>query len=117
MLTAKANGTFFDDKAAYHPEKQPITLPPFNETGEDLQVYITEHTLNSALMALFENDLFKYTLHNKTLPGKKIPIPLSLDIDFLGIFFPELPHIYGKRLVAVKFFSYDGPPVLVFDDG
>jgi hypothetical protein len=40
-----------------------------------------------------------------------------LDVDFLGIFFPEIPHIYGNKLVTARFFSYLTPPELFFEDG
>ena len=63
-------------------------------------------------MALFENNIISYTLHNWTIPNYVMPIPVYLDTDFIGIFFPEIVDIYGLKAVACRFFAFETAPEL-----
>ena len=59
------NGTFFDPNASVpYPLVNDNRLPDFNVTGPDMQIAVSEYTLNSLLYALYESDILTYTLHN-----------------------------------------------------
>ena len=55
FLTLLYDGSWYrdQDKPLFNTEK--ITLPRFAKDGKDLQLYISEHSLKSALLSSLEN--------------------------------------------------------------
>jgi hypothetical protein len=43
-------------------------------------------------------------------------IPLSLDTDFLGIWFPEIPEKFGYKECGVNFFLIESAPNITIKD-
>ena len=69
---------------------------------------------------MYEDGKIHYLLHNYTMPKhlhlEAWDVPLSMDIDFLGIWFPEIPQIYGGKLATILYRAYKRAPRVVIKE-
>jgi len=89
VFTMGLNGTSFDANNVVAPAYSPASFDASNLQGKQLQAYLTEYTLNTALDAGFSTG---NTLDISELLGL---VNITLTTDNIGVFIPQLLAHYG----------------------
>jgi len=108
------NGTFFNKSIGEHTPMFPQNIP-LNDTGNDvIQFVVSEYTVDSLFMTLFESNDLKFHLSPDTFPSK---IPYEITTTFLEDFFPGLISRYGKDTILTVDLLATKMPQANFDVG
>ena len=83
----------------------PTNLPNFNETGKQLQIYISDYTINTALFTLLKSDLLKIHINPEIIPESS---PIKLTTTNLKYIIVGIDEVYGDdKLCEVDFKVYN----------
>ena len=93
-VQASAAGIFLDtDHPNYSPPvSPPVDLPGFDANGKQIQVMLTDYTLNTGLYACYKVGIINYNITSSVIPSK---YPVHLDTTSLSIPIPGLEKKYG----------------------
>ena len=79
FLMFSLNGTFFNETSSDIPFPMPDDLPTVNPSGYDMQLFLSQYTLNSALWGLQQEGFFAISVETS-----QIDLPIPIDTDFIG---------------------------------
>ena len=77
------------------PIDAPVTLPAYNPSGDQVQIAISDYTMNSGLYAAYASGALKYTVTPSMVPSSS---PVQLDTTSLDSLFPGIEAAYGAGL-------------------
>lgn len=72
-----------------------LPLPAYNPNGDQIQIAISDYSMNSGLYAAYTSGDLKYTLTPSMLPSSS---PVQLDTTSLDSLFPGIQAAYGAGL-------------------
>ncbi|CAG9328616.1 unnamed protein product [Blepharisma stoltei] len=74
------------------PIDPPVQLPGFQETGLQIQAYITDYTFNSGFYAAYQSGSLSTVITQSDLPSQ-----IKLTTTFLNDFLPGIVKVYGPN--------------------
>mmetsp|Transcript_12024 Transcript_12024/g.17585 ORF Transcript_12024/g.17585 Transcript_12024/m.17585 type:complete len:482 (+) Transcript_12024:337-1782(+) len=91
----QALGIFIDtnDPDYNPPVKAPTNLPGFESKGKQIQIMLTDYTLNTGLYAAYKIDIITYNITDQMIPSSS---PVHLDTTSLDNVIPGMSAKYGK---------------------
>lgn len=89
------------------PVAPPVQLPDFNATGKQIQIVISDFTLNTGLYSAATAGRLQYTITPDLVPSD---FPLKLDTTYLNALFPGLESKYGSNQPCTIECSASPPP-------
>jgi len=94
-VQASAAGIFLDtDHPNYSPPvSPPVDLPGFDANGKQIQVMLTDYTLNTGLYACYKVGIINYNITSSVIPSSS---PIKLDTTSLNDIIPGLVSKYGS---------------------
>jgi len=94
-VQASAAGIFLDtDHPNYSPPvSPPVNLPGFDANGKQIQVMLTDYTLNTGLYACYKIGIINYNVTSNVVPSSS---PIKLDTTSLNDIIPGLVSKYGS---------------------
>jgi len=94
---AEINGTFFDPQTSYDIPYTVATIPPRDEAGKDFQLFLTDYTVNTHLLARHQ------AKEQVDITAYLSQLGVSITTDKLGAAIPQLVTKYGSGVpVTVK---------------
>ena len=87
----------------------PENVPDYNINGKQLQVYVSDFVINTALFTFYKTGDLSYLIKPEILPKE---LPIKLDTTYLNTIFWGMSDIYGKgKLCDMSLSVYSNPKV------
>jgi len=96
-----------NDPNSTPPVAPPAQLPDFDASGQQIQITISDYTLNTGLYAAAMAGRLQYTITPDLVPAS---FPLKLDTTYLNALFPGLEAKYGSNQPCSIQCSASPPP-------
>lgn len=75
------------------PFEIPTNLPEFDEKGKQMQIYVSDYSINSIVYTLFKSNLLNYIIEPDFVPES---FPVQLDTTSLSYILSGIDEVYGK---------------------
>ena len=96
-ITVSSLALFLDVKNPNYnpPIAPPMPLPAYNPNDDQIQIAISDYTMNSGLFAAYASGVLQYTITPSMIPSSS---PVQLDTTSLDSLFPGIQAAYGAGL-------------------
>ncbi len=115
-LTVNSNGAIvnLNHKETLNPPYNPTDIPDFDKDGQEIQVYLSQYSIDTALYSLFVSDMLKATVDSEDIPEDS---PIQLDTSMLDTLIPGFVEKYGKHMPVDMKIKSNEKPGFVLGDG
>lgn len=115
-LAVYLNGTFYSTTKDAQPRlHQRVDYPEFNKTsGNNIQIFISEHLLNSAGYSVWKTGIMNITINNSMIPAEA---RMKMNIGMLKQFVPEVSALYkNDRIELMVNVKADSAPLIILNE-
>lgn len=97
------------------PYTPPTNLPDYNTDGKQIQMFLSDYSVNTAINSLFLSNMLVITIKSEEIPEES---PIKLDTTSLETLVRGISDVYGKgKLVDIETRIIERPSVVITENG